>query len=214
MQLKQKIDKSLDSFYRIIPGGLFGITSMIIGLTGDFLAALYYPGGYNIFEHMISHLGTSWLNPGMIFFNIGVIFCGIVAIPFNIYLGRVFKKEYGESEWIRVAVISNIISSTSLIIIGVSLSLSRDVDDFPFLLHGFFAVICFLGAAVYCIVYSCIIVTNNHKFPKYYAIFGFVVAGIEIMFLITWQPFIEWLANFSIIVWIIIMSSFLLHKKY
>lgn len=214
MQLEQKISKSFDSLFNLIPGGIFGIVSMIIGLTGDLLAALFYPGGYSIFEHMISHLGTLWLNPGRVFFNLGVILCGLVGIPFDIYLGRVFKNEYGESNWIKVAVISNIASSIALIVVGISLSLSLVVEDLPFFIHGICAVICFLGAAIYCIIYSSIILKQDQKFPKYFAIFGFSVAGVEVIFIFTWQPFIEWLANFSIITWIIIMSLFILYKNY
>jgi len=208
----KKINIIFDDLYSQIPGGLFGIISMTIGLMGDFLAALFYPGGYSIFEHMISHLGTSWLNPGKLFFNIGVILCGLLAIPFDIFLGRFFKKEYGESKWIKLAVISNVLSSISLIIVGITLSISQDVEDFAFFLHGIFATLCFLGAAVYCLIYSGIILKKKCYFPKFYAIFGYIVAIIEIIFLLTWQPFIEWLANFSIITWIIIMSILVLKK--
>ena len=213
MRIIEKTNKTLDNLYKKIPGGLFGIFSMIIGLTGDFLAALYYPGGYSILEHMISHLGTSWLNPGYYIFNIGVILCGSVAIPFDIYLGRFFEKKQGKSNWINVAVISNLISSISLIFVGISLSISQDFEDFAFFLHGLFATLCFLGAAIYCLIYSGIILNKNRFIPKHFAIFGLIVALVEILFIFTWQPFIEWLANFSIIAWIIIMSIITLKRE-
>ncbi|MFX1275062.1 MAG: DUF998 domain-containing protein [Promethearchaeota archaeon] len=214
MQIEQKINKSLDFLFNLIPGGLFGIISMIIGLTGDFLAAVYYPGGYNIFIHQISNLGILELSPGRIFFNIGVIICGIMALPFNIYLGRFVKEEYGENQWIRIAVVANHISSFSLIFVGITLGISRVPEDIPFFLHGLFAGFCFLGASIYCAIYSCLFLKKRNKFSRNFAIFGFIVAIIELIIIFIWHPFIEWIANFSIISWIIIASSYTLYKRY
>ena len=148
------------------------------------------------------------------FFNIGIILCGFVAIPFDIYLGRVFKRKYEETQWINIAVISNLASSIALILVGVCLSLSSDLHDGYFFFHGFFASICFIGAAVYCGIYSLLILKKGEIFPRYYSIFGFLIAGIDIYFLFTWHPFLEWVVNLSIISWIIIMSSYMLYNKF
>ena len=69
MNQQERINTLFDSLFDKIPGGLFGITSMIIGLGGDLLAALFYPN-YSIFEDMISNLGISWISPGGFFLTL------------------------------------------------------------------------------------------------------------------------------------------------
>ncbi|MFW9936776.1 MAG: hypothetical protein ACFFD5_03960, partial [Candidatus Thorarchaeota archaeon] len=70
-------NESLNKVFDIIPGAIFGILSVIVGLLGDFLALLFFPE-YNL-TLMISKLG---IGPGGIFFNVGTILSGFFAFLF------------------------------------------------------------------------------------------------------------------------------------
>jgi hypothetical membrane protein len=63
-------------------GGICGLISIIIGICGDILAIIYFPG-YNLLNNMVSDLG---IGPGGIFFILGLIFSGILAIPHYVAL--------------------------------------------------------------------------------------------------------------------------------
>ena len=68
----------MDQLLKIIPGGVFGIISVVIVLSGDIISIVLFPGGYSFFENMISELGGG---PYGIFFNLGLVISGIVSIP-------------------------------------------------------------------------------------------------------------------------------------
>ena len=83
------INDFTEKLLNFMPGGVYGILSMVIGIIGDILAILYYPG-YNMIDNMVSDLSRGI---GSIFFNFGLIFSGLVAIPFYLHLGRILKTE-------------------------------------------------------------------------------------------------------------------------
>ena len=103
-----EIEKSFfDKLLTLIPGGVFGLLSCVIVLSGDILSIILFPGGYNFFENMISELGRG---PSGIFFNLGLIISGIVGIPFYIALYRVFDKETVNPIVRKIALIFSLIS--------------------------------------------------------------------------------------------------------
>jgi len=213
MQLGQKVNKSLDNLYNLIPGGIFGIIAMSFGLMGIFIPLLYYPT-YDMFVDMVSHLGTPWKSQAYLYFDIFVILSGLINIPFVFYIGRVFRQQIGENKWIKVAIIWNCISSICLTLVGIFLSLSIYINDLPFILHGLSAIIMFSGVAIYCFIYSNLTIKKKDKFPRALSIMGYIVAGMQLAFLISWHSYIEWFAVIFLMAWIIIMSLYTLYKKY
>ncbi len=82
---KYIIDKLLEEF----PGGVEGLISVAVVISLSLLA-LFFNSHYIAFEGMVSELGVG---QGGIFFNIGLILSGIIAIPFFISLGRTLNCE-------------------------------------------------------------------------------------------------------------------------
>lgn len=188
---------------------------MIVGLLGDISAATFYPEEYTIFTHMISDLGTPDLNPGgFMVFNIAVIVSGILGVPFSMYIGRLFQTKYGPNKWIYVAKYANVVAYLALSFIGLSLALSVNKQTFFFLLHGIFADVCFLGTATYCIIYSYFIQDKNLVFPRYFAFISFLAGITQLIFIVSWQPLIEWISHVSIVFWIILMGVYTTYKNY
>ncbi len=57
MQFLPKINGFFENLFDVMPGGIFGIMAVTIGLLGIIIPLMHYPD-YNIFKDMVSHLGT------------------------------------------------------------------------------------------------------------------------------------------------------------
>ena len=200
-----KINHFFDKLLETVPGGVFGIISMLIGISSLFISILNYPG-YSMVLLYISNLG---IGPGLSapIFNIGIIVTGFIAIPFYVYMGRVMKTE-GVNEKYRK-------NSITLAIIGcISLSL---VGCFPaynlilLLFHGSFAALFFLSSLICSIAFS-YLMWNDTRFPKVQSYFGVVVGGIYAIYCVTLQPIIEWVCFFALVSWVLETSIFMLVK--
>ena len=74
--------------YNLIPAPIYGLLSAILGIGGDIIGIVLFPG-YN-FNYMISALGAG---PGAIYFNIGTILSGMFALLFYLYMIKAIGKE-------------------------------------------------------------------------------------------------------------------------
>lgn len=202
----KRINGLFDQTLNIIPGGLFGLFSVLIGVGGDIIALLHFPG-YSIFYNMISDLGTG---PGAIYFNIGVFISGLVAIPFDVHLGKLLLKDDKSRLTYYSGLTCSILSCLSLSMIGVfPADQSRTMI---FLLHGTFAFISFLSGAIYLVIFG-YSMRKNERFSNKLAWYCFIVAALFLSVIFSWLPLIEWIANFGIISWSIITASYMLKKK-
>ena len=197
-----------DLFTRLfssIPGQFFGILSPLIGLSGDIIAIIYN-SNYNL-NLMISTLGTG---PGGFFFNFGTILSGIFAIPFYFYLERTLSKENLNKSMLKTALISALISCIFFIAIGLFPSFDNSI--FYTYAHGISALLCFISAAGYFILFSYLFKMSS-IFPTSFAYIGLVQTVLIVIFLFTWNPLIEWLMTFGIIVWILSLSFYMSYKN-
>jgi len=203
-----EIEKSFfDKLLTLIPGGVFGLLSCVIVLSGDILSIILFPGGYNFFENMISELGRG---PSGIFFNLGLIISGIVGIPFYIALYKIFDKETVNPIMRKSALIFSLISIFTFILVGIFPSIE---DNYIiFVTHGTFAFISFLCGIFYLISFS-ILMLKDSKYSKFLAFHGFIVAGTYLVIIFTWLPITEWIATFAIISWVITNSIYMLYHK-
>lgn len=195
-----------DNYFEVVPGGIFGLLSVIIGVSGDFIAYLFYPG-YNIAEYMISDLGRG---PGAVFYNIGVIISGVVAIPFGFYVGKVLNRGEAKNGKIKLAIFSYVISAIALSLSGVFPGIES--NDTIFFIHGLFAFISFACVSLYLAIFGSIMLKDD-RYSNGIAYFGFIVVGLFILTILTWLPLIEWSANFGIIIWTIWSALYFLHKE-
>ena len=197
----------MEKFFKFTPGGIYGLLSVFIGLLGDFLAFLFFPG-YHILFNMVSDLG---IGPGGIFFNLGVIISGLIAIPFYIYLGKILKNGNNNEFLRRGAIITSIISCIAFSLIGFFPSIEG--NEIIYFLHGLFAFISWMSGLSYLLLFS-ILLIKDERFSRFKSYLGFSIIIIYLIFFFTWQPIIEWILSFSIVVWVLIMAIYTLYKRF
>lgn len=201
-----KPTKFIDKLLEVIPGGIFGLISVVLVIIGELIAFLLFPG-YNIFKNMVSELGAG---PGGIFFNVALIISGIIMIPYYIHLAKSFSGEEINENLRKHAILAAIISCITFSFLGVFPSL-EDITLIYFT-HGILAGISIASGLIYLICYS-ILMLKAQNYSKSQAYHGFFVAGIYATFLMTWIPIVEWVMNLAIMSWITANSIYMLHHK-
>ncbi len=202
MERRKFFDKLLDN----INGGVFGIISVGIILIGEFLVIFFNPD-YIIFEDMVSALGA--VRYGIIF-SLSLLFSGIIIIPFYIHLSRIVIEENTNETLRKFAIISSMISCITYSLLGVFPSLENIY--IIFYIHGVLALISISSGFCYLISFN-ILIKRSRNFKKIQAYYGFFVAGLYMLFIVTWLPNIEWFLNIAIVMWVIIISVSILKKK-
>ena len=211
-KIKYYANKGLD----LVPGFIFGIIAIIIGLVGDFLAIILYPG-YSITKDMVSTLGVG---PGAIYFNLGTFYSGLLAIPFYIDLGRLLhnESENNNDKLIKIAIACAIISCVSLALVGVFPAIQNIA--FVIVMHYFTALISWLTGVIYCILFS-VLMLRTPTFPKLLAYIGFIPGGLILIYLVLISippasiitPIVEWSIVFAIISYIGVNSLYMIYRK-
>ena len=204
MERRKFFDKLLDN----INGGVFGLVSVALILLGDFLAILFNPD-YVIFKHMVSELGAGPA-PGGFIYNLSVILSGIIVIPFYIHLSRIVIEDNTNEPLRKFAIISSMTSCITYSLLGVFPSLENIY--IIFYIHGVLALISILSGVCYLISFN-ILIKRSKSFKKIQSYFGFFVAGLYSLFILTWRPDVEWIMSFGIVSWIFIISISILKKK-
>ncbi|MHA1526866.1 MAG: hypothetical protein ACTSQD_07530 [Promethearchaeota archaeon] len=202
MERRKFFDKLLDN----INGGVFGIISVGIILIGEFLVIFFNPD-YIIFEDMVSALGA--VRYGIIF-SLSLLFSGIIIIPFYIHLSRIVIEENTNETLRKFAIISSMISCITYSLLGVFPSFENIY--IIFYIHGVLALISISSGFCYLISFN-ILIKRSRNFKKIQAYYGFFVAGLYMLFIVTWLPNIEWFLNIAIVMWVIIISVSILKKK-
>ena len=196
----------IEKLLKFTHGSVYGIVSVIIGLLFNIFALIFFPN-YNFLLNMISELGVG---QGGIFFNLGLILAGILAIPFFIYFGRVLKSEIINDNLGKSAVTISIISCISFSLIGCFPAIPN--NNIILFFHGTFALINWICEILYLTLFS-ILILKNSKFSKIQAFLGFIGVGVIVFNLFTWWPITEWAVTFIIISWILVNAIYMLYKK-
>ena len=222
-----KINQFFDNLFDIVPGYVFGLLAFITGFLGDFLALLFSPG-YQMLRSSISLLG---LNPGGIYWRLGMIISNIFAIFFLIYLGKILKDENFNDIIRKIAIGSGIFTSVSGILTGAF----TGVTELIIYLHGIFALMSFIGSAVLYSLFA-FLIAKNSKFSKPIAYISIIVGAIVVSYLIPFfitnfcsvftgicysfgeliwliMPTYEWTMVFAILIWYLSNSLYIAKKK-
>jgi len=197
-----------NKFMHHIFGPLFGLLSVIIYFSGIILAFSLFTGFD--FSCMISWLGGEY-SPGAIYFNLGVFFSGILAIPLYIHIDRTLRVEKHNNNFRKSATVAALSSCVFFSLIGIFPSLLYNTLFYN--LHGIFFLICLITAISYILLYSIFFLYSKY-FDRFLSYMGFTTIMIIILFVLTWIPFIEWIMTFAISVWILSVSIYLLVKKH
>ena len=200
--LKPKIQNVINK----VPASVYAFLSIIVGLIGDLLAMILFPD-FN-FNYMISALGAG---PGGIFFNIGLILTGLLALGFYPYLTRVIKTNREQKRLVQFARVSAIASCIFYSLIGFFPAIVE--LEVIVTIHGLFAALCWITAAMYLIAFG-ILFLNSSNFLKIHGVLSFITATTLIILLLTWNPIMEWIMTFTIICWITIMASYTMTNKF
>jgi len=190
--------------YNLIPAPIYGLLSAIVGIGGDIIGIVLFPG-YN-FNYMISALGAG---PGAIYFNIGTILSGMFALLFYLYMIKAIGKENNDPKLQRAGRFFAINSCIFFSLVGV---FPTSTNMTLFFLHGTFALISWLSAIVYLSIFSYLIFKNK-VIPKFFGYLTLITVGTIIVFLLTWIPIIEWIMALGITVWITLSSVYMLYRK-
>ena len=189
---KYLIDKSFEE----LPGGLYGLLSVTVVFCLSLLTVLLNPN-YVFFEDMVSELGVG---QGGIFFNLGLIFSGIIAIPFFISMGRTLNYDGVNEKLRKSAIIFSIIACISMSLIGY-FPATPDNELISFL-HGTATFISWVSGLIFIVLFSLLFLKTS-KFSKFQAYMGFFVAIIFIITLCTWLPITEYAIMIAILIWVV-----------
>ena len=212
------LNSIINKILQPVSGGVFGILSIIFGITGDIIALLLFPG-FDFTKNAVSYLCES---PGGLYFQIGTVFSGIFAIFFVIALGRTFDEDGINEKLRKNSIYIALVSCVSLVILGAFCGPNPIVA----LIHGSFAFICWLSGLIYISLFSLFIMKDS-KFSKNLAYLGFIVSFLLLVlliifilhffkatqFLVIILPSIEWIDTFAIIFWYFIISTYMIYKK-
>lgn len=197
----------IDKLLKFAHGSVYGISSVVIGLLFNIIALILFPN-YNFLLNMISELGVG---PGGIFFNLGLILAGILAIPFFIYFGRVLRSNNSSDSLEKSAVTTSIISCVSFSLIGCFPAIQN--NNIVLFFHGTFTLINWICEILYLTLFS-ILILKSSKFSKLQAFHGFIGIGVIGFNLFTWWPITEWTVTFIITSWIFVNAIYMFYKNY
>ncbi|MFX1365717.1 MAG: DUF998 domain-containing protein [Promethearchaeota archaeon] len=199
--------------------GAYGLISIIFGAIGDLIAYLMYPG-YNPLRRAVSSL---CLGPGWLFFQSGTVISGFFALLYLISLEKTFNKEEVNNNVRKYAKISGTISCTTFMTLGVFCGSNLIIAY----IHGISALITWISGLLYISFYNFLIINSSNYSKKlgYCGLITTFTLGLMLVFfllhlfpalrfLMIILPSLEWLNTLSLIVWYLITSIYVIHKKY
>lgn len=202
---------------------LCGLTASFIIILAIGYASLIYRGHrnerYSILNHFISELGEVGVSKGAWAFNLGLILCGLLFLPYIIWLGSIFQSLLG---WLGVA--AGVIAGLGVAAVGF----------FPMnnlKSHGYAAMTFFRGGMAMVILFGLAILFQPPErilVPKLSILLSIlaVAAYGSFLALLTnhkkheqdwenldpdsvaerptfwWVPFLEWMVFFTTIFWL------------
>jgi hypothetical membrane protein len=167
-----------------------GILVIVFYCVFTFIAAALFPLSWSPFPYL-SDFGNSISNPnGAFFYNLACILTGIILFPFYIGLYKWYTREQWRKVLLIVTQIIGMASGFALIMIGV---FNEDFGAAHILWSDVFF---FLNLLV--LIFANISLITHPKFIKPVAIYGFIVAAINLAFVfLTSSSIVEWFTVFT-----------------
>ena len=201
--------RSITGLLAVLTFGVFTIISIFL-----------FPVPYNPLYEWVSNLGNIYFNPtGSYFFNWGCILTGLILILFfgGLYIWK--PRETWSKILLIVGMALGIISSVSLIMVGVypEIYIHQHVIAATGVFGLLFIIIIVLNVAL----------LKNPKFMRVVAYLGFLVVMIDLIFIYSIMannisnnlhpmlpiPGLEWGAVVTSLIWIGLLSLNMLLKK-
>ncbi|MFX1358102.1 MAG: DUF998 domain-containing protein [Promethearchaeota archaeon] len=207
MKLLFLIKTILNKILKFAPGGFYGLLSVAFATLGTIIATILFPT-YSLLKYNVSYLANG---PGGMFFNIGLIFSGLLAIIFYIYLGRILLNHQKINNIRKRAVIVAIISNCAISLIGVFPAYTGNM--LFLIIHANLAIIAFFGTAISSLLFG-LLFKKNSKFLKIQAYFSFFLTTLISFYVIVRWSIIEWMSVIFLMVWLSFISIYTLYKNY
>ncbi|MFB0504618.1 MAG: hypothetical protein ACETWE_12360 [Candidatus Bathyarchaeia archaeon] len=183
---------------------VFGVLQFFL-LT--FLAALFYPGGYDYFGYYFSDLGAVAARngePNMIsraLFSVALTIVALALIPFWLVIRRLFKESTVERVFGAVGSASGLIGSP--FIIGVALfPIDTQLDTHILVTLTFFSL--FVLASL---LYS-IAITLSKSYSNYSGLAGLVLFAISLVILMdplaSHAAFMQTIVTYGYFIWVLV----------
>ena len=168
-----------------------GILVILLYCIFTFTAIALFPPPFSPLDNWLSDLGNSSYSPkGAIFYNLGCILTGSALFPFFIGLYKWYRKEIWHKILVLVAQIIGCYSGLSLIMIGIF-----SEDFLP--QHIYWSDVFFI-LILAVLILSAIVLYLHPDFMKPIAIYGVVVAIIDLFFeFLVGTALLEWLTVFT-----------------
>jgi hypothetical protein len=212
------VSSLLNRLIQNISGGIYGLLSILFGIIGDTLAYIFFPG----YDPLRSAVSTLCKGPGGLFFQLGTVLSGFFAVFFVISLSLSFNENEVSKKFNRLTLYFALISCTAFIGLGVFCGSNPIIA----LIHGIFAVASWLTGIIYITSFT-LLMLKDSQYSKLLVYIGFSVVFIlfsmlfifflhffpELRFLMIILPSLEWLNTISLIIWYIIISSYMIYKK-
>jgi len=154
----------------------------------------------------ISFLGDGY---GGLIYRVGLILTGIFGIPFCVYITKSFDNENTIEPIRKLALLGSIIYCISLIFVGFFWGSNVVVS----IIHGLSAFLCWVDGLMFISLFS-ILMLKDKRFPKLIAFFGFIIAGTFLIHLTILSSITQWIMTLSIMLWVWIISSYMLYKQF
>jgi hypothetical membrane protein len=172
-----------------------GILVIVFYCIFTFTAAALFPLSWSPFPYLSDFGNSSYSPNGAIFYNLGCILTGLMLFPFFIGLYKYYTKVQWRKILTIVAQVVGLASGFALIMIGVF------SEDFM-AAHIFWSNVFFL-LILFVLILTNISLLTHPKFNKLIAIYGFVVAVIDFVFVvISGGAIIEWFTVFSALIYV------------
>jgi hypothetical membrane protein len=235
MSIRHSINKARVRFYNFVTNHnvikhsvmivMIGYLSLLI--LGVIIATLLDPDGYTIWDNWISDLGSHDHTPAPVLYDIACIIAGSMTIPLTFYLEQLLaplpnRANLGKQYYSRLrfrlgsfAFLFSLIGNLGYIGVGI-FSADRDYESLSILgegPHGIMSYLAFGGFTFGAFFMGWLVFLYDTKIPKVLGIYGIVgPLTVSILNLIDSTPFLEWLLLFSILIWIIPISTFITLK--
>lgn len=202
----EKLFQIVEKILKIIPGPIFGLFSVTFALIGILISFFSFTG-YNLLLYDVSYLAVG---PNGVFFNLGLILSGIIALPFHFYMYSIIGNEKISLNLKKASLLLSVLSSLTLSLIGFFPVLNENI--LILVIHGILALITFVGITIYCFLYG-IFFLKNPRFSLSHTILSYSVSGIFLFYFTNRWSIFEWIGVGSIMIWIIFNAIFALFKK-
>jgi len=212
--------RKMNKLYEKFNGRYFAFLGAGISLSSIFIAIILYVAvdpSFTIMTHFISDLGDG-RNYSNVVFNVSQIIIGVIFIFSFYYLSMFLRNNEAKIMLTWFAFMGGLVYSLGLILVGIfpsKMAYEMHIIGAAFLFFGMFYSYIFYGISEFKI----------SEINKKLAILGFIFAPLPIIFMsslllhftvgfpLKITIFIEWIAYFTMMSWIIIHGIYTLNSK-